>query len=166
MDGDRKYRQHGYQDSSSASQDKPRHFERSPEGGGPKQKISNGPRLPRLVAAVSASRCWNCATAVNVAIDAATLCPKCQKPLHVCKQCSYFDSSARLQCLKAIPERIAYKDQPNSCAFFGARVTVARDNTPASFQTSPAPTAGFTQAAPEPRTPRDARTAFDNLFKK
>jgi len=59
--------------------------------------------------------------------------------------------------LKPIPERIAAKDEHNDCELFSPRVTVAREATSAA---NPGP------AASAPRSPADARAAFDNLFKK
>jgi hypothetical protein len=109
------------------------------------------------VQAVTAARCYNCATQLTNGINFGGNCPKCNAALHCCKQCAHFEPSTRFQCLKPIPVRIAVKDQPNQCTLFSARVTVARDATPASS----AP-----PVAPDPRTPSDARNAFDRLFKK
>ena len=62
MDGDRKYRQHGYQDSHYASNGA--RSER-PKQHGPKLPIDvTGPKLPRLVQNVVAARCFNCAIAL------------------------------------------------------------------------------------------------------
>jgi hypothetical protein len=58
-----------------------------------------------------------------------------------------------------VPLRIAVKDQANDCDLFKPRVTVARDAAPANHHPAAAP-------QQVPRTPNDARTAFDNLFKK
>lgn len=164
---DRKYRQRGYQDtgngngnghSGDSRREKPRNF-------GPKPPIDiTGPRLPRMVQSVTASRCWNCSVTLPVDTDFKGTCPKCSSPLHCCKQCSHFEPSTRFQCLKAIPVRVAYKDQTNECAFYSPRVTVARDAQRASQQL---PTATPTQQmAIAPRTPQDARAMFDQLFKK
>ncbi|MFN7920596.1 MAG: hypothetical protein U0Q16_10900 [Bryobacteraceae bacterium] len=57
-----------------------------------------------------------------------------------------------------MPERVAYKDQVNQCQLFSPRVTVAREVTTGA--------ATGAVAAAAPRTPADARAAFDNLFKK
>jgi hypothetical protein len=89
-------------------------------------------------------------------------CPKCSTPLHCCKQCSHFEPSTRFQCLKPIPIRISPKDAANMCELFSPRVTVARDAAPSSSGMAPAKN----PLAQPPRTPNDARTAFDNLFKK
>lgn len=158
MDSDRKYRQRGYQDSN---RDQGREFPPKPKG--PKLPIDvTGPRLPRMVQSVTASRCWNCTTTLPTDVDFTGNCPKCQTPLHCCKQCAHFEPSTRFQCLKPIPERIAYKDRPNECALFKPRVTVARDAA------TPSASPGFSSGPKvvEPRNPSDARLAFDNLFKK
>lgn len=168
MEGDRKYRQHGYQDSGRESNGSRRvnGNEDRPRPQGPKLPIDvTGPRLPRLVQAVTASRCYNCATTLPQGTDFRGKCPKCNVALHCCKQCSYFEPSTRFQCQKPIPVRIAAKDQANECALFKGRVTVARDSAQ-----SPA-TNGFGNGMPspqiqEPRSPSDARAAFDSLFRK
>lgn len=160
MDSDRKYRQRGYQDSERPAvnghnrDDRPRHQ-------GPRPPLDvTGPRLPRLVQTVAASRCYNCATALPTGIDFKGTCPKCNVALHCCKQCAHFEPSTRFQCLKPIPVRLPGKDQPNECTLFSQRVTVARDAAPGQTAAPPRP------SAEAPRTPNDARAAFDNLFKK
>jgi len=64
--------------------------------------------------------------------------------------------------LKPIPARIAYKDRTNECDLFKPRVTVARD---AANPATPVNGNGGPKVY-EPKNPSDARTAFDNLFKK
>jgi hypothetical protein len=159
MDEDRKYRQRGYMDSerdtSRSGQDKPR-----PQGPRPPLDVT-GPRLPRLVQSVTASRCFSCATPLAPSVDFHGNCPKCAAALHCCKQCSHFDPSTRFQCRKPIPVRIVLKDQANECQFFASRVTVARDVVPTSY----APAEYVAPTTPL-RRPSDARAAFDNLFKK
>lgn len=186
MDGDRKYKQRGYQDTHGApsnngggrdSQQKPR-----PQGPRPSIDIT-GPRLPRLVQTVTASRCYSCATTLPAGVDFKANCPKCNAALHCCKQCAHFEPSTRFQCLKPIAVRIAGKDLVNECEMFSPRVTVARE-------VKTGPSAGLFQASgslggfhgadnnngrrehlpsrydDRPRTAQDARAAFDSLFKK
>jgi hypothetical protein len=164
MDEDRKYKQQGYMDSANGERrDSGR--SRAPR---PRQPLDvTGPRLPRLVQSVAASRCFNCASTLPPEISFDGLCPKCSAELHCCKQCAYFEPSTRFQCRKSIPERIAVKDKANECALFSPRVTVARDVRP--------PVAGVAISAQSeskpsmvsiPRNANDARAAFDSLFKK
>jgi hypothetical protein len=160
MDGDRKYRHRGYQDSERASESRRSERPRQP---GPKLPIDvTGPKLPRLVQTVAAARCFTCTATLPPDIDFQGNCPKCGAPLHCCKQCINFDSSMPLQCAKPISARIAVKDQANSCELFSPRVTVARDALPSGAVPKPSDN-GITQA---PRSANDARAAFDSLFKK
>lgn len=163
MDGDRKYRQRGYQDSGS----EPRvggYREDRPKPAGPRLPIDiTGPRLPRLVQAVTASRCFSCSTQLPPGTDFKGNCPKCQAQLHCCKQCSHFEPSTRFQCVKPIPVRIAVKDRANDCPLFSPQVTVARDAI-APSAVKPAGRPDLTSAPP--RTASDARSAFESLFKK
>ena len=168
MDSDRKYRQHGYFDSgSNSSNGNGSNGTPRPKPSGPRPPIDiTGPRLPRLVQAVTASRCYNCST--TLLPDTASFdvkCPKCGTALHCCKQCSHFEPSTRFQCNKPIPVRIPLKDQANVCTLFSPRVTVAREASSAQMPgggRAPAPGAN----TPPPRNASDARDAFDRLFKK
>lgn len=163
MDNDRKYRQHGYMDSERDT--RPFRDDR-PKPQGPRPPIDvTGPRLPRLVQHVAASRCYNCSTALPAGTEFTGNCPKCNAELHCCKQCTHFEPSTRFQCMKPIPVRIPLKDKANTCNLFTARVTVAREGTSngAPAQTPPPPT---NLNSPAPRNADDARNAFDRLFKK
>ncbi len=157
MDDDRRYRQRGYMDSDREPRDH-RPGDR-PKPSGPRPPIDvTGPRLPRLLQNVVASRCFSCSTTLLSDLDWKGKCPKCGVDLHCCKQCAHFEPSTRFQCVKPIPARIAVKDQANECELFSARVTVARDAAPSNNHSN-----AQLQA---PRNPNDARAAFDNLFKK
>jgi hypothetical protein len=166
MDNDRKYRQQGYMDSDRDNRgfrdDRPK-----PQGPRPPLDVT-GPRLPRLVQHVAASRCFNCSTTLSPGIDFSGTCPKCSAELHCCKQCTHFEPSTRFQCLKPIPVRIAVKDKANTCDLFSARVTVAREGTSNGAAMPPPGPANGQQAGgpPAPRNADDARSAFDRLFKK
>src|SRR5450755_2300068 len=154
MDGDRKYRQNGYQDSGRGSGS---YKSERPRPSGPKSPLDmTGPKLPRLVQNVVASRCFSCAVPLAADTDFKGNCPKCGAALHCCKQCVHFDSSTRFQCHKPVPARIPLKDQANTCEFFSPMVTVARD--------SPAPPSASNRVVdntPAPRSASDARAAFD-----
>jgi len=164
MDGERKYRQRGYQDSSReySGNGGPRGEER-PRPQGPRPPLDvTGPRLPRMVQSVTAARCFSCSTMLPAGSDFPSICPKCGTALHCCKQCAHFEPSTRFQCLKPIPVRISGKDQANQCELFKPRVTVARDSPPAA---PPSLGNGIPNMV-EPRNASDARAAFDNLFRK
>ena len=157
MDGERKYRQNACQDGSSAPD--------SETGRPPRLPVDiTAPRLPQTVQNVTASRCHNCVATLPAGFDFAQPCPKCAAELHCCRQCAHFDSSAHFQCAKPIPERIAAKDRRNECSLFTPRVTVARESV-----RPPEPPKVVVAAPITPhvsRTLRNARSAFDDLFKK
>ncbi|MDQ6704817.1 MAG: hypothetical protein M3Z85_02500 [Acidobacteriota bacterium] len=155
MDGDRKYQHRGYMNGDDRPKQQPHQ--------GPRPPLDiTGPRLPRLVQAVTASRCFNCSTQLPAGSDFPAICPKCHAELHCCKQCGHFEPSTRFQCVKPIPVRIPVKDKANTCALFSPRVTVARDASGIVQQKLPVADANSSG----PRNASDARSAFDRLFKK
>src|SRR5581483_7939064 len=121
MDSDRKYRQRGYGESSAPPNGNGNGPKPKPAGPRPPLDIT-GPRLPRLVQAVTASRCYSCSTTLLPGVSFNGPCPKCGAQLHCCKQCSHFEPSTRFQCMKPVPLRIAAKDQINNCTLFSPRV--------------------------------------------
>lgn len=166
MDEDRKYRQRGYHDSGSPSGSGERREGSRSRAPRPKLPLDvTGPRLPRLVESVAASRCFSCSATLTETTDFSGLCPKCGAELHCCKQCAYFEPSARMQCRKSIPERIPVKDKANECELFSPRVTVARDVRP-PVAGAPVLRNGHSGNESGPKSASDARAAFDSLFKK
>lgn len=136
-----KYRQRGYMDSRD---ERPAHRpERKPE--------AFGPKTPRLPGTHQISRCANCGKILPAATDFNGRCPHCGFELHCCKQCTYFDTSARFECTQPITARIPRKDERNECGFYTPRVTLERQTSQESQQS--------------PRT-GDPRAAFEALFKK
>jgi hypothetical protein len=156
---DRKYTQRGYM-----STDKPQKKERRPPEGHPRQE-QIGPRTPRMVGTITRARCSNCGAVLQPGFDPKGKCPKCAFDLHCCKQCAYFDSAARFECMKPVPERIPRKDQKNDCTFYEFRTTIEKDTAPSAPTVQPAASSDGHGHAISSR-PRDARKAFDDLFKK
>ena len=134
---DRKYRQRGYQDSDR---------DRPEKGPSAKKPEMFGPRTPAMPGKRSVLRCAGCAALLPTGIDPQGKCPRCGFELHSCKQCAYFDTSSRFECTRPIPQRIAKKDAKNDCSFYAPRLTVERETSTSR--------------------PLDARSAFENLFKK
>lgn len=139
---DRKYRQRGYQDSDRGRQERP-----SGQRQGPKPERF-GPKTPLLPGSHSVSRCGGCGTILPADFDPSGKCPRCGFELHSCKQCAYFDTSARWECTQPIPERVPRKDAKNGCTFYAPRMTVEK------------------QTSPESSRPDDPRKAFENLFRR
>src|SRR5215212_873376 len=91
-------------------------------------------------------KCNACAAKAPPSINLDSSCPTCKADLHTCRQCAYFDPSARFECRRSITAKIVNKQTRNTCELFAPRIIVER-------QTSSGP-------------PTDARQAFAKLFKK
>ena len=145
-----KYRQPGYQDSDREPHPGETRKKPPPErkSGPPKWDHALGPRPVNLPGTRAVSRCAQCVLQ-GAASSGEGQCPKCGFALHSCKQCTYFDPGSRFECMQPIKERITKKDERNGCTLYEIRVTREKEtSTPASAR------------------PTDARTAFENLFKK
>jgi hypothetical protein len=135
---DRKYKQRGYQQDD-------RQEERSRPA--PQR---NDIRAPKMPAFREVTRCNLCGQMINIEVGGIAVdqqCPKCNSDLHTCKNCVSFDPGARFQCRKPITERVAKKDERNTCAVFEPRKTIERETTTATSSV------------------KDPRSAFDKLFK-
>jgi hypothetical protein len=137
---ERKYRQRGYHDSSEGRERSRTQIKRE----------DFGPKVPRMPAKQLVSRCARCGKVLAAGFDSNGRCLHCGFELHSCKQCAYFDTSARFECTKPILARIPKKDSRNECTFYSPRVTLER-------QTSRDSSAGSVS---------DPRKAFEALFKK
>src|SRR6185436_8956281 len=108
---DRKYNQRGYMQSDREqpkSQSKPQS----------KPQDREGPRSPRMMAFGEASKCTACGEKTPTSISFDSSCLKYKPDLHNCRQCTYFDPGARLECTKAIAARIGDKHARNTCELF------------------------------------------------
>lgn len=138
---DRKYRQHGYQDSGEKREKQ--------SSDRPVKKETFGPRALQMPGTHTVSRCAQCGALLGAISEPIGRCPKCGFELHSCRQCTYFDTSRRFECTQPVPERIPRKDERNQCNFYSISVRMEKEtSTPSSAR------------------PMDARTAFENLFKK
>ena len=140
---DRKYRHRGYMDNDREAQ-RPRAQGQPQDRAQPRDR--EGPRSPKMMAFGEKVKCAACGAQAPPSINVASSCPNCKGDLHTCRQCTYFDPSARFECRKTITTRIVNKNARNTCELFAARTVVERETS------SGAPT--------------DARAAFAKLFKK
>jgi hypothetical protein len=152
---DRKYRQHGYQDRGEQKQ------ENKPSAPRPNKDNTFGPRAIQMPGTRTVSRCTQCGVVLTM-VDPSSACPQCGFELHSCKQCVYFDPSAKFECRQAVTERVARKDQKNTCTLYSIKTAVERETTTSGGTTRSAAPA----ATSRPNTANDARRAFENLFKK
>jgi hypothetical protein len=158
---ERKYGQRGYQDNDRSRGDRePEKPREKPKGGPRGSKAREAPRAIKMPGFQEVLRCALCGTIVPppIEITYSSRCPKCKADLRACKNCRHFDTAAQFECTQPIPERITKKDLHNNCEFFMARTSIERETRDSG---------GGNGGQSQPTTkPSDARSAFDNLFKK
>ena len=137
---DRKYRHRGYMDSDR----EPRASSKPQQP--PRDRDREGPRSPKMMAFGESVKCAACGAKAPSNISSESSCTNCRAELHTCRQCNYFDPSARFECSKPVTKKIVNKNARNTCELFAPRIVVERQTS------SGAPT--------------DARAAFAKLFKK
>ena len=97
--------------------------------------------------------CWSCGHRIETVerVGFHAHCERCDRPLHACRNCLFYDPGYNNQCRETMAERVVEKERSNFCEYFG-----------------PAAAGGEKRAAAAaPRPPeRDARAEFDALFKK
>jgi predicted RNA-binding Zn-ribbon protein involved in translation (DUF1610 family) len=151
----RKYGQRGYMDEYRDRDGEQREKPRQQQKGPPKalRAAKDGPRAMKMPGFQEVLRCALCGAIVPPGhITVESQCPKCRADLRSCKNCRHFDTAARFECTQPIPERITKKDLRNDCEFFMARTSIERETRDSGG-------GGLMK-------PSDARSAFDNLFKK
>jgi len=98
--------------------------------------------------------CWKCGHRVETSerIGFHAHCSQCDRPLHVCRDCSFYDPAYNNQCRETMAERVVDKERSNFCEYFAPKAgTAAASSTPASSRPPPE---------------RAARERLDALFKK
>ena len=160
---DRKYGQHGYMDDGSDREKERGKPKEKPKGGPRGSKAKEEPRRMHMPNFQEVLRCSMCGAIVPPPVEIVldSQCPKCKADLRSCKNCRHFDTAAPLECTQTIEERITKKDMRNTCQFFMARTSIERETRDSGGRP---PGGGGT--TPSPTTSSDARSAFDNLFKK
>lgn len=150
---DRKYGHKGYQDSSR--DDRARERKRTP----PPTPLTPEERAQQrsLRHAVSREanevmRCPNCGRSIVASgtVGFESACPHCAAPLHACRACRNFDTSARWECRAAITAPVTEKSKANSCTLFEARLVLDATGK---------------RAAPSGAS-NDPKSQFENLFKR
>ena len=133
-----------------------------PKGGPRGSRATEEPRRMHMPSFQEVLRCSICGAIVPPPIEIVfeSQCPKCNADLRSCKNCRHFDTAAAFECTQPIEERITKKDLRNNCQFFMARTSIERETRDSGGRT------GSGGSTPNPATSSDARSAFDNLFKK
>ena len=144
---DRKYRQHGYQDSDRSKGERHAPAARPPKAAYD-PRVPRDPRIPNMPGFREVFRCTRCGHLEGLDVAADSRCGQCGVDLRACVQCASFDAGARFECMQPITARVSPKDVKNTCPSFSPRVKVERET-------------GSTPAAGE----SSAKKKFDDLFK-
>lgn len=64
--------------------------------------------------------CWKCHFEVEVKerVGFHERCPDCDRPLHCCLNCKFYDPSYYNQCRETAAERVVDKERFNFCEYF------------------------------------------------
>ena len=66
--------------------------------------------------------CWHCARKIEIVtgdrIGFRDECPACGRPLHVCRNCGFYDPAYNNSCRETMAERVADKERSNFCEYF------------------------------------------------
>jgi len=118
--------------------------------------------------------CWKCGSPFGdlpLPLSRFAECKACHAPLHVCRQCEFYDIGVANSCREPIADAVKDKSRANFCAYLrprpGAFVAAdgtagvkARSDLEALFGMTPG-------AAPDsPATADAARAELDKLFRK
>jgi hypothetical protein len=151
----RKYRQQGYQDDDR-DREEPRRRQRPPSGPLTPEERAHKRGLRHALDRETREvvRCHVCGRNLDQLgpIARETSCPHCDAPLHCCRTCRHFDSSARWQCRADIAEAVTDKGKANDCAAYAPRLVL--DAT------------GRREAQKPRGKSNDPKSMFDDLFKR
>jgi len=65
-------------------------------------------------------KCWNCgapATDEPMPLARESRCRACGKDLHVCRQCTFYDTSKGKSCAEPIADEVRDKERANFCGY-------------------------------------------------
>jgi hypothetical protein len=65
-------------------------------------------------------QCWHCGRSIEVTerVGFRDECPGCDRALHVCRNCGFYDPTYNNQCREPMAERVVDKDRANFCEYF------------------------------------------------
>ncbi len=64
-------------------------------------------------------RCWHCGTGLTrVDYGRESVCPRCDKPTHCCRNCRHFAPGRPNECMEPQVERVIDKTRSNFCEWF------------------------------------------------
>jgi hypothetical protein len=78
--------------------------------------------------------CFHCGRQIELKerVGFRDSCLACDRPIHACLNCDFYDPAYNNQCRENQAERIVDKDRANFCEYFAPRRSPARPVTPAA----------------------------------
>ncbi len=64
------------------------------------------------------ARCPYCGAEISTPVHHSSECPKCAKPLHSCRCCTFHSPDSHYGCRESIEEPVWDKDRQNFCDYF------------------------------------------------
>lgn len=95
--------------------------------------------------------CWKCGTLARdepMPLGRETRCRACDNDLHVCRQCTFYDTTKGKSCAEPIADEVLDKERANFCGYFTlnpsahagtAQADAAREQLAAMFALGDAP---------------------------
>jgi hypothetical protein len=68
--------------------------------------------------------CWHCGKSlagVPLPIGRREECPHCTASLHVCRQCTFYDTNSSKDCREPMADEVTEKEAANYCDYFRPR---------------------------------------------
>lgn len=65
-------------------------------------------------------KCWKCGKTLDgqiLPLSRMAVCRHCHADLHVCRQCSFFDTTVSNSCREPVAERVTDKKKRNFCGY-------------------------------------------------
>ena len=64
--------------------------------------------------------CWHCGREIDTRerVGFRDSCPGCDRPLHACRNCEFYDPAYHNQCREPAAEPVVDKDRANFCEYF------------------------------------------------
>jgi hypothetical protein len=118
--------------------------------------------------------CWKCGAPfgdIPLPLSRFAECKGCHAPLHVCRQCEFYDTGVAKQCREPIAEEVKDKARANFCAYLRPRpgVFVASDPMVAARARSELESLFGMAPGTAPQSPTSAdaaREELEKLFRK
>ena len=111
--------------------------------------------------------CWKCGAILQdllLPLPRHEECPNCHAQLHVCRMCTFFDTTQAQQCREPVADLVSDKQRANFCGYFQLN--------PHAYTAAPDPAAESAKQLDalfgneSPTTSAETQTAEDELRKQ